>query len=60
MSAEDIPEELGGFLGFLLDQEEAQEPACALCGRPIRPGEPRRVRQDGRAEHLKCPPQQGE
>ncbi len=59
MSEEEL---LGGLLGFLLD-EEAQErehegrelPTCALCGQPVRPGEPRRVRQDGQLEHLGCP-----
>lgn len=54
-----LEEELGGFLGFLLDElereHEGREPTCALCGRPVRPGEPRRVRQDGRVEHVKCP-----
>ncbi len=45
----------GGFFGLLDELErEGREPICALCGRPVRPGEPHRVRQDGRLEHLEC------
>jgi len=53
MSGEDFPEELAGFLGFMLD-EEAREPICALCGKPIRSGEPHRLREDGQSMHLEC------
>jgi len=54
MSAEDFPGELAGFLGFMLN-EEARESICALCGKLIRSGEPRRIREDGQSEHLECP-----
>ena len=55
---DDLPEIFGGLLGLVdeLEQEWERELACTACGRPIRQGEPHRVRQNGRAEHLKYPP----
>ncbi len=53
---EDDPAEIaGGFFGLLDELEREEEPTCPLCGRPIRVGEPHRVRQDGKPEHLECP-----
>ncbi len=56
MMPEDLWKELGGFLGLAEEEGLLDEPVgCAACGRPFRPGEPHRLRQDGRLEHVMCP-----